>query len=140
MKHIKHLLCGFVVGIVQYFAMTGFSYLSVASKLSVSFSSALLILFHIAIVCVAGWNIFYKVSSYAAVALRIIASIGAYILVWSVCVHFEVIVSLEKWLGLGSGGQNAQGMIELSFHVWLLLISVIMIAFKCLALRKNNQS
>ena len=133
------MLCGVAVGFVQYLLITGFSYLSIILQLSVPLSSALLIGSHALILYVAGWNIFYKVQSFAVLFLRVITSIGSYIFVWSVCVHFEIIASLEKWLGIGSGGQNTQGMIELSFCVWLLLAGIIMIVVKCFALRQNDQ-
>ena len=139
MKYTKHILCGIAVGLVQYLLITGFSYVSVILPLSVSLSSALLIGAHVLILFVAGWNIFYKVRSFAVLFLRMIASIGAHILAWFVCVHFEVILSLEKWLGLGSGGANAQGLISLSFYICLLLAGVIMIILKCVALRKGDE-
>ncbi len=139
MKYTKHILCGIAVGLVQYLLITGFSYASVILPLSVSLSSALLIGAHVLILFVAGWNIFYKVRSFAVLFLRMIASIGAYILAWFVCVHFEVILSLEKWLGLGSGGANAQGLISLSLHICLLLAGVLMIILKCVALRKGDE-
>ena len=139
MKYVKHMLCGVAVGLLQYLLITGFSYLSVALKLSVSLSSVLLIGAHALILLVAGWNIFYKVHSFAVLFLRIIASIGAYILAWLVCVHFEIIVSLEKWLGFGNGGANGQGMISLSFYICLFFAGIIMIAMKCFALRKGNE-
>ena len=139
MKYTKHILCGIAVGLVQYLLITGFSYASVILPLSVSLSSALLIGAHVLILFVAGWNIFYKVRSFAVLFLRMIASIGAYILAWFVCVHFEVILSLEKWLGLGSGGANAQGLISLSLHICLLLAGFIMIILKCVALRKGDE-
>ena len=139
MKYVKHMLCGAVVGLLQYLLITGFSYLFVALNLSVSLSSVLLIGAHALILFVAGWNIFYKVHSVAVLFLRMIASIGTYILAWFLCTHFEVILSLEKWLGLGSGGANAQGLISLSFYICLLLAGVIMIILKCVALRKGNE-
>ena len=139
MKYIKHILCGIAVGLVQYLLITGFSYASVILPLSVSLSSALMIGAHVLILFVAGWNVFYEVGSVATLFVRVFASIGAYILAWFVCVHFEVILSLEKWLGLGSGGANAQGLISLSFHICLLLAGVIMIILKCVALRKGDE-
>ena len=139
MKYTKHILCGIAVGLVQYLLITGFSYASVILPLSVSLGSALLIGAHVLIVFVAGWNIFYKVRSFAVLFLRMIASIGAYILAWFICAHFQVILSLEKWLGLGSGGANGQGLISLSFHICLLLAGVIMIILKCVALRKGDE-
>ena len=139
MKYVKHMLCGAAVGLLQYLVITGFSYLFVASKLSVALSSVLLIGAHALILFVAGWNIFYKVGSVATLFVRVFASIGAYILAWFLCTHFEVILSLEKWLGLGSGGTNAQGLISLSFYICLLFAGIIMIAMKCFALRKGNE-
>ena len=136
MKYTKHILCGITVGLVQYLLITGFSYLFVISS---SLSSVFLIGAHVLILFVAGWNVFYKVRSFAALFLRMIASIGAYILAWFVCAHLGVILSLEKWLGLGSGGANAQGLISLSFYICLLLAGVIMIILKCGALRKGDE-
>ena len=139
MKYTKHILCGIAVGLVQYLLITGFSYASVILPLSVSLSSALMIGAHVLILFVAGWNVFYKVGSVATLFVRVFASIGAYILAWFVCVHFEVILSLEKWLELGSGGANGQGLISLSLHICLLLAGVIMIILKCVALRKGDE-
>ena len=139
MKYVKHMLCGVSVGLLQYLLITGFSYLLFILPLSVSLESALLIGAHVLILVVAGWNVFYKVWSFAALFVRVLASIGAYILAWFVCVHFEVILSLEKWLGLGSVGANAQGLILLSFYICLLCASIIMIALKCAALRKGDE-
>ena len=139
MKYVKHMLCGVSVGLLQYLLITGFSYLLFILPLSVSLESALLIGAHVLILVVAGWNVFYKVWSFAALFVRVLASIGAYILAWFVCVHFEVILSLEKWLGLGSGGANGQGLISLSLHICLLLAGVIMIILKCVALRKGDE-
>ena len=139
MKYTKHILCGIAVGLVQYLLITGFSYVSVILPLSVSLSSALFIGAHVLILFVAGWNIFYKVRSYTALFVRVLASIGAYILALFICAHFGVILSLEKWLGLGSGGANAQGLISLSFYICLLLAGVIMIILKCVALRKGDE-
>jgi hypothetical protein len=139
MKYTKHILCGIAVGLVQYLLITGFSYASVILPLSVSLSSALMIGAHVLILFVAGWNVFYEVGSVATLFVRVFASIGAYILAWFVCVHFEVILSLEKWLGLGSTGANAQGLIALSFYSCLLLAGIIMIALKCVALSKGDE-
>ena len=139
MKYVKHMLCGVSVGLLQYLLITGFSYLLFILPLSVSLESALLIGAHVLILVVAGWNVFYKVWSFAALFVRVLASIGAYILAWFVCAHFQVILSLEKWLGLGSTGANAQGLIALSFYSCLLLAGIIMIALKCVALRKGDE-
>lgn len=135
MTYLKHMICGSAVGFVQYLLTVGLSYLSIMLPIS----SVLLIAFHLLVLFVAGWNILYRIRSFLTMLLRIVASVGSYLLAWSVCVHFGIIVSLERWIGIGSGAQNIQGMILLSFLFWILLVSIIMIIVKSFALREDEK-
>lgn len=135
MTYLKHMICGSAVGFVQYLLTVGLSYLSIMLPIT----SVLLIAFHLLVLFVAGWNILYRIRSFLTMLLRIVASVGSYLLAWSVCVHFGIIVSLERWIGIGSGAQNMQGMILLSFLFWILLVSIIMIIVKSFALREDEK-
>ena len=140
MKYTKHILFGAAVGLLQYILITGFSYLSVISNLSLTLETVLMICSHALILFVAGWNVFYKVRSFAALFMRVLASIGAYVLIWAACVYFAVITNIEKWLGIGSNSQNAQGLIALMFYISLAFIGIIMIVIKCIVIKQDNQT
>ena len=139
MKYVNHLLCGLVVGILQYFMQTAFSYLLVLMQSPMLTTCCFLVSCGL-IAFVAGWNIFYRVNSFLIMLLRILASIGGELLVWHICVDFDVVVALENRLGFGNGSQNSQGLILVALLGWRLLVGVVMILIKASSMRNNENT
>ena len=134
MKYANHLICGFLVGILQYVVRTTFSYLLLLLQ-----SPILLVLVSCVLIAfLAGWNIFYRVNSYLVMILRIFASLGGNFLALMVCADLGVIVALENQLGLGSGSQNTQGLIAVLLLGWCLLVGIVMILIKASSMRNKG--
>ena len=136
MKYTNHLICGFLVGGLQYLVRTTFSYLLLLQKASI----LLAVVFCVLIAFLAGWNIFYRVNSCWVMILRIFASLGGNFLALLVCADLGVIVALENRVGLSSGSQNAQGLISVLLLGWRLLAGITVLIIKVCSIRNNEDA
>ena len=139
MKRSNQLLIGLIVGLIQYFFITGVSYLMVIWNFSVSLESAMFLLFHILVVSIAVGNILFKISSFGTLILRVGSSILSYIFTMLIFARLGIITKLEQLLAIGSSAANLQGLLSLSLIFWAFVVSALMFILKCVSIRQETR-
>lgn len=142
-KYIYHITCGVAVGGLQCILSMGFSYLLLFLDLSTIIFPVLYVFFHSVVVSIAVGNILYKAHTFLAVFLRIVSSVFSFALIMFSFVHLDVALQLEKLLNISksSSAQGVQGMIFLSFLLWIAIASffaVVLTSIKIYQAQRYN--
>lgn len=140
MRNLHHFLIGIIIGVLQYFLITGLSYLFVIWSIPFSLDIVILILSYCLVAIIAAWNLLYKTHSFRVLFLRSTLSILSFFSVMFGFARLGIISSIENHFSFGSSTQNTQGLICISFCFWIAVVSAFLIIIKCVAFyRAKNE-
>jgi hypothetical protein len=112
----------------------------VSHKISIFTGIIALIIFSGLIGLVIIWNISYNVKSYGVMLLRIALSVISYVLVFLCVAQSGLLVDLEQWLFVGSGAQNAMGLIAVLYYKEILAVSIVCTILKCRKIARSTKT